>query len=758
MTSIHQTSNPRTTQPRQKTTTEPKTVNTDLNTDSEGYQSPDEDKKRGRKPLTMEQSSPPVKIRKVNELSREQEEAFEQLLRDFSAKYQAHIRTRIHTEVLNADREILMYREYKDGEKVDLIEDFELEKKLSKAECLALFLDAKCTYEQWDIFHSRCPDIYYSSSTIKRLLSEKRRELRAQLLAVTNNSNDIVGFCFDPEETVKKYLRNNDNLAAVVNGTQKWAEEAKTYLPEEYYEENKNESQTRTHIRNELVNNHVNPKPKQKKKAKRTKKSKANTNETTEQINHKTIKPKLGGLGSNGIPSFSVSHRQKKIRISTYVKLSSDAHAFFRANSEVLQFMNFVAVPHPQEFSNHMLVGAYLCKDTSNDYDNACKYIEERVFDLDMKEVNEEFRLPLEEVKKIFPECEIEADYNVIVTPIFVLGGDLKQLMLDLRLEDDNEKCVWCMLLRALRMSEFTNDDGIRPELVLNAEQDPLNCPHEMTFDRRQPPQYDGQPFIRSVDNKRIRPPNVRLRFSSIGYGRRVPDVLHLKMRLAGWWVAVLYYVAVMGGKGGSLLELLHNVGAIPHSRKPDDNYWSLDGKQSTIMLKNTTIDNVIEHIKDSGIDTEFVENLHFAYQQLSIVINQLNNDKERFWGDDAIRGWCRKVNIVVTFVSIIHDGMTQSILQATGYCPYYLHILNTHVVSFLYYYRTLAPFSMQGHEGLNKAFKRIWNRNSNCGGGVMSEKEQIFATVNETTIAADRNSKTLFEVLTRYLLSPQLH
>ncbi len=108
-------------------------------------------------------------------------------------------------------------------------------------------------------------------------------------------------------------------------------------------------------------------------------------------------------------------------------------------------------------------------------------------------------------------------------------------------------------------------------------------------FPHRVPPTITGDPFIVEDDGELRRKNNVRERFPWIGCFRRVPDVLHLMMRLCGWWCCILEYIAIAGGVKGKLHYMLKKYASIkPPNIVKDKGYWKLDEKQSKLLLSGS--------------------------------------------------------------------------------------------------------------------------------------------------------------------------
>src|SRR5690606_20370696 len=83
---------------------------------------------------------------------------------------------------------------------------------------------------------------------------------------------------------------------------------------------------------------------------------------------------------------------------------------------------------------------------------------------------------------------------------------------------------------------------------------------------------------------------------------------------------------------------------------------------------------------------------------------------------DGEIIELCQQIDKLIDFLTDRENGILGDLndKRFIQECPYYLHVLNTHVPIYLGTYRTLAPFSMQGHERINKKLKNLWNNHTN--------------------------------------------
>ena len=113
----------------------------------------------------------------------------------------------------------------------------------------------------------------------------------------------------------------------------------------------------------------------------------------------------------------------------------------------------------------------------------------------------------------------------------------------------------------------------------------------------------------------------------------------------------------------------------------------------------------------------------------MSCVISKEIFKSRKFFTDDSLRETAAKI-----------DGYVHNIIPIIGdtrgtywKLPYYLHILQEHVIVYLFVYRTLYPFAMTVHERLNKYGKDLFQHTMSFGGNY--NKNRIYTTSDGESI-----------------------
>lgn len=102
-------------------------------------------------------------------------------------------------------------------------------------------------------------------------------------------------------------------------------------------------------------------------------------------------------------------------------------------------------------------------------------------------------------------------------------------------------------------------------------------------------------------------------------------------------------------------------------------------------------------------------------------------------------------------YTTVVGLSKRESLFWLALRTPYYIHMLQQHIVPQLVIFRNLSVTSSDTHEHFNKTLNKIWKNNSNNGGG--NEGGTItFRSELGNTFEYDENCKKLFTESKNYL------
>lgn len=554
---------------------------------------------------------------------------------------------------------------------------------LNKDQCLQLKNDLQLTDTQYS---GLCTYIsLYSLSTINRLKKLEKDELRKDVIVVTK-SNSIIGMIMKLDKQIVKLVTKQDRLLDILKHLHEWREAA--------------------------------------------------------QLNSW---------------KWQFNEENSELEIPLMIKLSIDGHAIMKKKSEVAVLLSIPTCKNPNSLDNFELAALFLVPEKYDTLKGPLVDLEKIVNNLNNTFLSESISIPLHDLQQIM---NINTSSETIIIKFklkFIITADLKchLLLFGKCLDEEEGDCVWCKFLHATRHDEFTiQPNGTRRiqaskileylQLIQNEPAIPIKQQHYQNFSKYLLYEIDMNEYLQLSNDEFFTPSGRRRQlemFPTLRPTVRIFDVLHLQIRLCTHFIKMILAVGYAYRKAQSILQQLREDGFISWNETEP----SLEGSDCEYLMQEEVQDKYL-----NIIGNHWCKEQHLQFKSMWIflrcIFKQLNDLENRYFNSTTLHDFAILIDKYLDLIVGIGNPKYVNWLQKSESTPWYLHILNTHVIIMLFTYKNLSMFSMQGHEHNNKKLKRIYNRNSAWFGG--KHADNVYKDSQGNDHHETNTSATMFSVL----------
>ncbi|KAG2377326.1 hypothetical protein C9374_005369 [Naegleria lovaniensis] len=520
--------------------------------------------------------------------------------------------------------------------------------------------------------------IPFSDRTISKYRKGIKDEIAKEMIIIKSN-NDIKGFAIDPIQSFSKLLTNT-KVIEVIRSTGKWLEHAP-----------------------------------------------------------------ISGFRSR---KFGFN-KKGEFKVYSMARVSTDAHKLSRKVNEILCFLGLVICDAAQHHSNYKLLAA-LPKNSDNHCTllSSFKPIESLIAKFESHRFIFELPIALFQkdsfLKNFVKTCTSE---KIIIRLQFnvAMGGDLKN-MLALQTDDKNRICFVCPIdyethKQFLFSLKWKNNNRAQEilKMLFQSKENTRKSLRETIEGKIQIETWDC--FTELFTDKGHRHPGLGdIIFANISILRRIPDILHQFMRLGENHLQIALHAALKISKQcqKELKQYYKDKGYYGQNDKINlmgDDVWETYGNK---IIEDIT--QIMEkHASNQQLSTlayVWIGKVTRIFQAGSELVKLLV--QPTFCSDNDLHNVAKKIDHYISvIVPVIGDT-----IGTYWKMPYYLHILQEHVIMYLFIYRTLYPFAMTVHERLNKYGKDMFAHTMRFGGN--GNPTRIYRTSSNEQLVEDRYLATL--------------